>query len=86
MTDPEGASTSDQILITVIEEQVISVKGDLDGDGVIDMDDYNAFRSTLGKCEGVAGYINEADYDGDGCVSYRDYRMWYGLFLNQNIE
>jgi len=59
------------------------VQGDLDGDGDIDIGDYTIFRSTLGKCSGQAGFISAADYDGDGCVTYADYRIWYGYYRNQ---
>ena len=60
-----------------------AVPGDLDADGDIDADDYSTFRSTLGKCNGDAGFIAEADYDKDGCVTYADYRIWYGYYRNQ---
>jgi len=56
------------------------VPGDLDADGNIDTSDFMIFRSTLGKCEGAVGFIPEADYDGDGCITYNDYRIWYGYY------
>lgn len=60
-----------------------AVPGDLTGDGLINAADYTAFRSTLGKCTGDAGFIPEADYDGDGCVTYADYRIWFGYYRSQ---
>ncbi|MHA1279956.1 MAG: dockerin type I repeat-containing protein [Candidatus Helarchaeota archaeon] len=57
--------------------------GDLDADGDIDSADYSLFRSTLGKCDGDEGFISNADYDEDGCVTYADYRIWYGYYRNQ---
>ena len=39
--------------------------------------------ATLGKCDGAAGYLSDADYDGDGCVTYADFRIWMGHFRNQ---
>jgi len=60
-----------------------TVLGDLDADGDIDTSDFMIFRSTLGKCEGTVGFIPEADYDGDGCITYADYRIWYGYYRNQ---
>ena len=57
--------------------------GDLDGDGDIDNIDFSLFRSTLGKCSGADGFIAAADYDGDGCITYADYRTWYGYYRNQ---
>jgi hypothetical protein len=60
-----------------------NVPGDLDGDGDTDQADYAVFRTTLGKCAGAVAFIPKADYDGDGCVTYADYRIWYGYFRNQ---
>lgn len=57
--------------------------GDLNNDGLINTADYQIFRTTLGKCTGTTGFIPEADYDGDGCVTYADYRIWYGYYKNQ---
>lgn len=61
----------------------IEVRGDLSGDRVIDSNDYQLFRSTLGKCEGEMSYVSDADYDGDSCITYADYRIWYGYYRNQ---
>ncbi len=57
--------------------------GDLNHDGKIDMGDYLLFKASLGKCSGQAGFNAEADYDGDGCVTLSDYRIWYGHYRNQ---
>jgi hypothetical protein len=59
------------------------VAGDLDGDGDIDGDDYSAFLATFGKCDGADGYNPEADYDGDSCITFIDYQIWYGFYVNQ---
>ena len=68
---------------TGVMKVITLVPGDLNGDGDIDSTDYSLFRSTLGKCSGDAGFIAEADYDEDGCVTYADYRIWYGYYRNQ---
>ena len=60
--------------------QITLVPGDLNHDGNIDINDYNLFRSALGKCLGDDGYTAEADYDEDSCISYADYRIWYGYY------
>jgi hypothetical protein len=54
--------------------------GDLNQDGKIDMADYAVFKASLGKCLGQTGFNPEADYDGDGCVTLSDYRIWYGYY------
>lgn len=67
----------------VFETAPPAIPGDLSGDGAIDTIDYNLFRSTLGKCVGTDGFIPEADYDQDGCVTYSDYRIWLGYYRSQ---
>jgi hypothetical protein len=64
------------------KDLICAILGDLTGDGVLSADDYTTFRSSLGKCSGDEGYIADADYDGDGCITYADYRIWYGYYRN----
>ncbi|WP_354671185.1 FG-GAP-like repeat-containing protein [Thiohalobacter sp. IOR34] len=59
------------------------VAGDLNGDGILNGDDYLIIRSLLGRCNsgGRKGTdVSRADYDHDGCITYADYRIWYGFF------
>ncbi len=58
------------------------VAGDLDGDGDVDMDDFYIFISAFGKCEGQDGYNDIVDYDGDNCITFVDYQIWYGYFMS----
>ena len=58
------------------------ILGDLNGDNKVDENDYQELRKTLGKCEGDSGFNSIADYDEDGCISFRDYRIWYGYYLD----
>ena len=53
---------------------------DLDGDYDVDGDDRNILRSSLGKCKGDSMYNSDADYDKDSCITYNDYRIWYGHY------
>lgn len=55
-------------------------RGDLDGDGDIDAADRDRLRSALGASEGEARFVPAADYDGDGKITYGDYRIWNGFF------
>jgi hypothetical protein len=50
--------------------------GDLNGDGLVDGDDYELFRQAYGRCDGDPAYRAEADYDQDGCVTLLDYQIW----------
>ena len=61
------------------------VPGDLDDDGDVDGDDHRLFRSALGTCRGDTSYCEEADYDGDGCISYADYKVWYGYYRERDL-
>jgi hypothetical protein len=53
------------------------IPGDLNGDNKVDEGDFEEFRNVFGKCTGDSGFNSKADCDEDGCVSYRDYRIWY---------
>jgi hypothetical protein len=57
-----------------------AIPGDVDHNCSVDLRDYQVFRSILGKCEGQTGYNGNIDYDNDGCISYLDYRIWYGYY------
>lgn len=54
-----------------------SICGDLDNDGDVDASDFLIFRGTLWTCDGDAGFLAEANYDTDDCISYNDYQAWY---------
>ncbi|WP_320042075.1 DPP IV N-terminal domain-containing protein [uncultured Desulfobacter sp.] len=69
---------------TWTSETVCHVHGDLNGDSAIDNSDFIILRDSLGKCSGDSAYNPDADYDGDGCVSFRDYSTWYReYYLNR---
>ncbi|MEM9387268.1 MAG: hypothetical protein AAGA68_19565 [Pseudomonadota bacterium] len=59
------------------------IDGDLDGDGDIDGDDFSILRDGLGSCTGDPRFVQDADYDADGCITFADYRIWYGFFRAQ---
>ncbi len=61
--------------------KLIPVPGDLTGDGIVDGADYLAFRGTIFRCDGDTGYNFEADYEDDGCINYKDYIIWYDLYV-----
>lgn len=47
--------------------------GDATCDGSINYSDFFAFRTSLWKCKGVAGYNCCGDFDRSGCVNYADF-------------
>ncbi|CAD6880711.1 Extracellular deoxyribonuclease PA3909 (required for catabolism of external DNA) [Methylomonas albis] len=72
--DAYRSSDHDPLLIKLF------VPGDLDNDGDVDASDANLIKAQVGKCSGKVGFNREADYDATGCVTYADYRIWYGYY------
>jgi len=56
------------------------VPGDLDGDSDLDAADRAILRASLGACVGDGRFVSQADYNGNGCIDYGDYRTWYGMY------
>jgi hypothetical protein len=60
------------------------IPGDLDADGDIDADDLNnVLIPAFGTCEADSGYRQAADLDKDHCITFIDYQLWYGYYVNQ---
>ena len=76
-------SDSEEIIITVESASCGEILGDLDGDCDVDKDDFNIFYASFGSCDGQSNFNPSADYDGDGCITFVDYQIWYGYFLSQ---
>ena len=75
VTDSEGASSNCSATVTVLP-----ISGDLNKDCKVDAADLNILKASIGKCKGQVGYVAEANYDGDNCVTLNDYRLWYGYY------
>ena len=54
--------------------------GDVDRDGDIDLADQQALLSSYNKCEGDAGYVAGADFNGDDCVDLADLQILGGVY------
>ena len=79
-----AAECQGAILRTIVFEVAPpAVPGDLNEDGVLDTTDYNLMRSALRTCTGDPNFIAVADYDGDGCITFADYRVWFGYYSNR---
>jgi hypothetical protein len=50
----------------------LRVFGDTNGDGSVDQQDREVFRSAFGTSAGDVGYLWYVDFDGDGDVDGRD--------------
>ncbi len=57
------------------------VPGDLDDDGDVDLDDYNAFLAAYGSSSGDPNFLPAADFDGDDFVGMPDFGIWYAHYL-----
>ena len=53
---------------------------DFNHDGKIDMSDFIVFQKALGSCIGKPLFNGAADLDGDGCVTLKDYQIWFQLY------
>lgn len=49
--------------------------GDIDGDNIIDLNDYSALSMAYGSCECDPNYLFAADLNRDGCVDIADYAI-----------
>lgn len=63
-----------------------SVPGDLDGDGDIDNEDRKILFAAMGSCAGDPGYVEAADYNGDGCIDKADFQVWQNYFRLSRIQ
>jgi flagellar hook assembly protein FlgD/uncharacterized membrane protein len=73
----DGLDWSEQPAIVTI---TVMKPGDLDGDNDVDNADLNIFRASLGACTGAVKFNSLCDYDGNGCVNYADYKIWYAYY------
>ena len=62
---------------------VTSLCADLNGDGIVNNDDYAIMRDAIGHTSCDAAYHACADYDGDGLVSFVDYQQWLACYRNE---
>jgi len=65
----------------IFTTNLFSNPGDLNRDNDVDADDRNLLRAALGACIGDVNFNLDADFDEDGCITYNDYRIWYGHYI-----
>ena len=53
---------------------------DLNHDGKLTTNDFLIFLKAFGSCKGSASYNPAADYDADGCVTFKDYQAFLQFF------
>ncbi len=69
----------DEVTGILSSHDAISLEGDFNGDGIVDVADYTIWRDSLGSAETVGG---GADGNGDGIVDEDDYNLWVANFGN----
>ena len=74
VTDTRGLKHSDTCQVAV---QPAGVAGDLDGDTIVDCNDYLTFAAAYNACSGDSNYTALADPDGDGCITDADRASLY---------
>jgi len=70
----------DPATLDVPPETNNSPYGDMDGDEDVDLNDRVLILGALRACSGDANYDDAADMDGDGCVTFIDYREWFKAY------
>ena len=58
----------------------VSIVGDVDGDGDVDLSDLAALLGSYGDCEGDPDYNPAADFDDSGCVDLSDLATLLGNY------
>ena len=61
----------------VVTVMALVLPGDLNGDGMTDLADLYYIASSYEACTGAPNFVARADYDADGCVTWRDFEVWY---------
>jgi hypothetical protein len=73
-----------QYVATAIVEPDVCICGDFDNDNDVDEDDYWLFLDAFGSCVGDPKYLEDADFDEDGCITLVDYQAWIQCYRNAN--
>ena len=63
----------DQISTSYGTQPTVGMKGDFDGDGNIDWDDFVEFCYCYNSCVGDNNYNEVGDFDHSGCIDFDDF-------------
>jgi hypothetical protein len=63
-----------------------AAKGDFDGDGDVDFDDFVEFAGAYGTSEGDPAYNLNADFDGDNDVDFDDFVEFAGVYGTSGMD
>lgn len=70
----------------VLDLSVEEIKGDVDGNGVLNLADLKLLRSVLRTCDDENNFLPKADLNGDGCITFKDVWIWRRLFAQYKKE
>lgn len=79
--DAFRASDHDPLVIGLDLGEVEPLRGDVDGDGDIDLRDRRLLKRSLGSEIGDPDYLPSADLNDNGVINQRDLRIWWRLYL-----
>jgi predicted extracellular nuclease len=80
--DAYRMSDHDPVLIALqFDVEVVTVVGDVNGDGVVDAGDYYVFIGAYGSSEGDGAYKAAADMNSNGIIDMTDFQLWYQVYL-----
>lgn len=77
----EIASTTNKYTVNDITAQYTSITGDVNGDGMVDVEDVNAAINIILKLKTIADYSGNADVTGDGIVDVEDVNVIINIIL-----
>lgn len=72
----DAAAGGDYVLGTAAVDAFFAFYGDVDGNRLLNLIDYAAFRNAYGKSIGTAGYRGELDYNQDGLLNLQEYTQF----------
>jgi hypothetical protein len=78
--DQNGTAGGDFVYGTEASDRFFALYGDLDGDRIVNLSDFNAFRASFGRTLGDSAYRAELDFDGDGLIGLSDFNQFRSRF------
>jgi ELWxxDGT repeat protein len=78
--DQNGIAGGNFAYGTEASDRFFALFGDLDGDRMVSLSEFNAFRSSFGRTVGDSAYRVELDFDGDGLVGLSDFNQFRSRF------
>ncbi len=81
--DRDGINGGNYEYGTESTDAFFSLYGDLNGDRMVSLAEFNAFRAAFGKNSTQAGYSRELDYDDDNAIGLSDFNQFRNRFGKQ---